>query len=589
MCSICGGNLKKEQVEKASRLMAHRGRDSSGIYADSQITLAHNRLAIIDLSKSGNQPMKYGNLVIILNGEIYNYRELKEELKALGEEFVGSSDTEVLLHALAHYGLETTLEKLNGMFAFALYDECAKKLILARDHFGKKPLYYYYNSSTFLFASEIKAILAMLETTPPPCMQALDEYLHYLAPCGENSAFEGIKKIPAGCYGIYDFESGDFQRHRYYTLIGHIAHNPEESQEKARNRVLELLEESLKYRLISDVKVASFLSGGLDSSLLSALYARLSGAKIETFSIGYDEFSEYSELPFAREVSEHIRSHHHEIVASETQFLEAFEAVCAISDEPINDPALIPTFLLSQEVAQAGFKVVLSGEGSDELFFGYRDYYRYLDFLRSSTVISDKEARYKQRQKCGDSPYFRVINETWQEENPWNVTIPASEYFPNLFRESGLSEGGLWCSYADFSHWIPEVLMNKMDRMSMAHSLESRAPFLDVRLVEYVLGLSENARIGREPKGLLKEIARDFIPASIIKRNKKGFSSPMFEWYFAHYKERILGDYLRFNKECGWFRNDFLHFLYNEGRIGRLKSQNWAMIMLSRWFLKYFG
>ncbi|MGD9595234.1 asparagine synthase (glutamine-hydrolyzing) [Wolinella succinogenes] len=604
MCSICGGTILPSLIQKASDTMRHRGPDARGFWGDGKVSLAHNRLSILDLSEAGNQPFGDERYRLIFNGEIYNFQELSSEY---GLRLQSSSDTEVLWRLLILEG-EKILPRLNGMFSFLFYDGHKGEILMARDRFGKKPLFYFHEGKELGVASEIKALRAILGEKGALDQGALLDYLSYLAPCGEKSFFPTIHKLPAGCLARFSLSEGRLEKSSFYSLPSAPGRENIEEKEALR-RIEELLVESVRYRLLSDVPVASFLSGGIDSSLISALYARLSLRSIETFSIGYDEYKHYDELPYAREVASHIGSIHHEKIATRKDFLEALEEVLPILDEPLGDPAIIPTYLLSKEVAKSGFKVVLSGEGSDEIFFGYDGYFDALKLLwlenslglKEKAILLDyhrksehggKEWERLRRLLMDEKPYFRGINESWtpgqrarlfKQEPAWRDPILET------FQDFSSKEGASWYSYIDLKHWMAEVLMSKMDRMSMAHSLESRAPFLDYQLVDFVLSLSSSLRTGETTKNLLKKIALAYLPDSIVNRRKKGFSSPMFEWYFEAYQGRILEDYRRVNRELGWFEDSYLKFLYEKGRMGEYKSQNWGMILFSRWFLIHCG
>jgi asparagine synthase (glutamine-hydrolysing) len=351
------------------------------------------------------------------------------------------------------------------------------------------------------------------------------------------------------------------------------------------------------------------LSGGLDSTLISALYSSVSNKKIDTFSIGYDEFKEYDELEYARLASSSIGSNHHEFIVSKTDFIDAFEEILEGLDEPINDSAIIPTFMLSREVHKNGYKVVLSGEGSDEIFFGYDAYFDYLKMQTINNELSqgskDFLAVYHQqnpnlsrnweflrRVYKTDLPIFRATGEcfnSFQKSKLLNFNCEGTdEQIKKIYSLVASRDIPFWMSYIDIKHWIGEVLMTKMDRMSMAHSLESRAPFLDYRLVEFVMSLPSELRVGSETKTLLKKVAVKYIPKKIAYRQKKGFSSPHFEWYYETYGDKILDDFRLVNKQLGWFDDEFLTFLYKQGKIGKFKQHTWGLIVFCRWFMKRF-
>lgn len=603
MCSICGGNISKELVKKASSAMTHRGPDASGMFADEVVSLAHNRLSILDLSDNANQPFVYKNFVIVYNGEIYNFKELiiKYEIPMQTR-----SDTEVVAYLYAKLGKKAFYE-FNGMFAICIYDIENKKLFLIRDRFGKKPLYYFFDGKTFIFASEIKAILKALEHTPNINKQAFTDYLSFLTPGRNQTFYENIYKMEPGQSAVFDLKSKKLEISRYYELAEHIG-QMDITRDEALANIEKLLLQSVRYRLVSDVPVASFLSGGLDSTLISAMYKTVNSGKIDTFSIGYDDFKQYDELEYARIASAFIGSNHHELIASRDSFVDAFEEILDTLDEPINDSAIIPTFMLSKIVHQNGYKVILSGEGSDEIFFGYDSYFDHLGLHKINNELSSvskqfmstyhaqyyndsKAWEYLRRVYDGDQPIFRMFGECFsdRQKQMLSKTLPKVDiYAKELYEKFCCDEYSKWMSYIDIKHWIGEVLMTKMDRMSMSHSLESRAPFLDYKLVEFVMSLPSELRVGSTTKNLLKEIAIGYIPKEIVYRQKKGFSSPHFEWYYETYGSKILDDFRLVNKQLGWFEDEFLTFLYKQGKIGKFKQHTWGLIVFCRWFMKRF-
>ncbi len=606
MCGILGayGGFGADRFENALNKLSHRGPDFSGSYFDGSLSLGHARLSIIDLLPEANQPFLDGNFAIVFNGEIYNYRELSKKYSL---ELHTASDTEVLLKLYEKIGVEC-LSELNGMFAFCVYDKKSQTLTLARDRFGKKPLYYFFDGSTFVFASEIKAILELLDKTPNISRYAFEEYLSYLSPMKGNTFYEGIHKLEPGCAAVFDMETTKLDVSRYYELSLHT--QPLAISEKeALSKIEELIFDSLRLRLVSDVPVASFLSGGVDSTLISALYSSVNQKKIDTFSIGYDEYKDYDELHYARMASNSMGSNHHEFTVNKKEFLDAFEEIVPFLDEPFNDPAIIPTFMLSREVNKSGYKVILSGEGSDEIFMGYDAYFDYLkldkinhelssgskDFMGSYHAQNQNLSRnYESLRRIyeRDLPIFRLIGESFNplqkskllSTNPQNIDTDIKAMYETV-KDQGAA---YWMSYIDIRHWIGEVLMSKMDRMSMAHSLESRAPFLDYRLVEFAMSLPPDIRVGNTTKALLKKIAEKHIPKEIVYRQKKGFSSPYFEWYYEVYGDKILEEFMLVNKELGWFNDEFLRFLFEQGKMGKFKQHTWGLILFCRWFINRF-
>lgn len=576
MCGILGiiGAYDPVQAQKALALQHHRGPDHTGIYSDTHCFLGHNRLAIIDLHEEANQPMRSGSHAMVYNGEIYNYAELKKGLEH-AVRFKTRSDTEVLLESFLTRGT-ACFESFNGMFALGIYDATSNTLTLARDRFGKKPLYYAEIDGAFCFASEIKALLALMLSTPQPDKQAFLEYLSVLSAVTPKTMYEGIYKLPAGSV-LTRTREGAIQIDSYYDPSAAFGRHTKIGEQAAIEQVELLLQQSIEARLVADVDVASFLSGGLDSSLISALYARMSDQKIHTFSIGYDTYRQFDETEYARVAAAHIGSEHHEFIVGRDAFAEAYEQVVYHMDEPITDSACIPTYLLSQKVHESGIKTILSGEGSDEVFVGYK---RALESLQSPDSL------------------YRTVGENYGLPEMRNL---LSDTFGNPLEQAHVSTDALhaallpktthpldWANYADLKLWLGEMLMMKMDKMSMAFSLESRAPFLDYRLVDFVLGLSPQIRIGRSPKHLLKQFAGKYLPDAIVSRRKKGFSSPFLFWHFESFGDSVQENLLTVNRELGWFKDEILYDLVLQGKKGLNVQLLWAIILFSHWYRTHY-
>jgi len=614
MCGILGivGNYDEKTVLKALRLLSHRGPDNLGYYKDGNTFLGHTRLSILDLSSKGNQPMsdREGSIWIVFNGEIYNFKEIRSDLERYYK-FKSNTDTEVLIYAYKHYGLDF-FKKINGMFAFAIWDREKNIFLLARDRFGKKPLYYTFQNGNFIFSSEIKAILPLLDRRPQINRTAFLQYLSFLASLPPNTMFEGINKLQAGHYLIFDGKTIKIEE--YYDILDNVQPYKIKNLNEALEEIESILIDSVRHRLVADVEVGSFLSGGIDSSLVSAIYSLQKRSPIHTFSIGYNEYKQYDELSYADRAARHIGSIHYVKSLSKEDFIDVIDDVVYHLDEPVNDPACIPTYLLSQLVMKNNIKVILTGEGSDEDFLGYDFYFEMLKYCNLQSQLNEKEfllayfldnfnlsKRWEYfKRSLDDLPVYRTIGENFTDRQ--KKLLLAEDAFKDLrddmsyefldahwsnFKESGLKEPSYWLSYIDFKIWIPEVLMMKVDKMTMAHSIESRAPFLDHRLVELALSIDCKLREGGQTKALLKPVAERFIPNEIVHRQKKGFSSPYLEWYYEHYGDKILKEWFDMNKELGWFSDEFLEFLYNEGSRGMFKQHVWSLIVFSKWFRIY--
>lgn len=581
MCGIIGTNFQTKNFSKAVDLLKHRGPDNQDFIEYKGNQFGHTRLSIIDLNEEANQPMVFDDLIITFNGEIYNYQEL---IKNENLQCVTKSDTEVLIRLYQKYEKDF-LDKLNGMFSFCIYDKRKESFFCARDRFGKKPFYYYYKNDTFIYSSEIKSILKLLDSQPEMNVTSLHEYLSFMTPIKDNTFYKNIQKLPAGNF-IW-FDSKKFEMIQYYD-IDNISTTQEDENTILQN-IEALLIESVKNRLVSDVEVATLLSGGIDSSLISALYSKYSTNTINTFCIGYDEYEQYSELPYARIVSEHINSNHHELIIGKNDFLETIDKVLEHTDEPFADSAAIPTYLLSEFIKKNGIKVSLSGEGSDESFLGYDNYFKMLDYYDQKGELIPfnltKEWEYNKRAYIGE-PIYQTCGEAFTERQKEKLLLDyQSSNYINAYSAYSNSPTQ-WLTYIDFKIWIAEVLMTKIDRMSMAHSLELRAPFLDHKLVEYMLSVDANIKQGSTNKYLLKQIAEKYLPIEIVHRRKKGFSFPFLEWLHEEYKEEILNTILKVNKKTRLFNEDFVKFIYNESKENRFKQHLWNLYIFARWFNK---
>jgi len=561
VCAIVGSNFKIVDP----KVLLHRGPDNYDIKNYKNVSLGHARLAIIDLDNEANQPMEFDDIVIVFNGEIYNYKELKKEhhLKT-----VTKSDTEVLIRLYQKYEFNF-LNYLNGMFSFCIYDKKKDRFFCVRDRFGKKPFYYYFKNNKFIFASEIKAILNILKTTPQMNYQAFYEYLSFMTPINDNTFYQDIHKLKAGSYIVFDQK---FEIKKYYDIDNIPTVYRDENT--ILSDIESILISSLKDRLVADVKIATLLSGGLDSSFISSLYAKYSDTKIDTFSIGYDEHLKYCELKYAKMVAKHIDSNHHEMVITKKDFIDTIEKMLYFTDEPFGDSASIPTFLLSKEINKSGIKAALSGEGSDESFLGYDNYF---DVLRhySFKKLNPKSHIYQSAGKTFTEKQKTLLLKNYKEQNL--LKGYNTDYSPTK-----------WVSYIDFKIWIAEVLMTKIDRMSMANSIELRSPFLDYRLVEYMLSVDEDIKKGNTNKYLLKKIAIKYLPKEIVYRKKKGFSSPFIEWLYSEYDKKILEILDEVNKEIDIFNMDFIKFLYNKAKEKRYKQHIWQLFLFAKWFKKLY-
>jgi asparagine synthase (glutamine-hydrolysing) len=570
MCGITG-ELKFEKsarvdpvsIRRMCTAMVHRGPDDDGIYAQGCVGLGVRRLSIIDI-QTGHQPIsnEEGTVWIVFNGEIYNHAALREQLIALGHSFRTNSDTEAIVHLYEEYGHDC-VQHLQGMFAFAIWDERERRLFVARDRLGIKPLYYRLSAESFLFGSEIKVVLAHPEVRPAFHREALPEYLAFGYLSGSETFYDGIRKLMPG-HWLEINERGELRTEQYWDLsIAAEESVREESYYACTYR--ELIEKAVSSHLMSDVPVGVFLSGGLDSSAVAALMTHIRRAPVETFSVGYSEHS-YSELPYARVVAQHLNSVHHEVLVSQQEFFDALPKLIWHEDEPIAWPSSVALYFVAR-LARERVRVVLTGEGSDETLAGYgryaftlknagldRSYRRVVPgFLRRQVRNSIEDSSWigaRLRRKLSHS-FLAKDGESW-----------ASFYFDNFFsafsdqQQTGLlhdevaqqfergasyrhvldyweaSSGEMLqrLLYTDIKTYLVELLM-KQDNMSMAASVESRVPFLDHKLVEFAVRIPQRFQItGLAGKKILKTAMQDLLPHSIVHRQKLGFPTPWSAW-----------------------------------------------------------
>ncbi|WP_310441030.1 asparagine synthase (glutamine-hydrolyzing) [Sulfurimonas sp.] len=599
MCAVFGilGEYDEQKAKKALSLLAHRGPDFCAVVQRKNLFFAHQRLSIIDTSSASNQPLSHEKILLSFNGEIYNFKELREELKG-GFDFKTQSEGEVIIAAYVKWGVDF-VKHLRGMFAIALLDD--ETLYLFRDRLGKKPLFYMHDKS-FIFASEIKALIPFLQKIEMD-EDALLGYLSFLAPAPPFTFFKNIKKLSAGEYLV--FKNSNVEIKRYFDLLD-VKPNIITNRDEAVFMLEKLLEESIKIRLNADVPMASLLSGGIDSATINA-YALKGGVNLQTYTLGYKEFSKYDERQNARESAELLGVKNKQIEISQNEFLEALEKTLDTLDEPLNDPAAVPLYLLFEEIKKDGIKVVLSGEGSDELFLGYRQYFEFLD-IQNLTKLKNKNwlsnyfhsnfsqnrewERYKR--VFDNTLLFRTSGENFTDlqKNALmrrNVRDNESLKYINSYRErfeaSAHTDESIWYSYIDLNLFQAEHFLTKLDRVSMAHSIESRTPFLDHKLASAVFGIDPKLRYeDGVTKSLLKSIAKPHLNEKILSRKKKGFSNPYMEYLVNSKKIELIKEV---NKQTGMFKKEALDEQIQKASSGGFKQHIWGLYVLSVWIKKY--
>ena len=579
MCGIAGiiitdrSSAEEQWIRRMTNRIAHRGPDADGFYVSGEAALGHRRLSIIDLA-TGGQPMtnEDGNLWITYNGEVFNHADLRPELERAGHQYKSRSDTETVLHAYEQYG-DQCVCRFRGMFAFAIWDQSGKRLFCARDRLGIKPFYYFWNGRLFAFASEIKALLEHPDISAQANEKLLPEYLAFGYNSGEETLFAGIRKLMPGHTLTLDCGSKPSLEIRPYW----DSPCPREFESRTDKEWIaecrERLEDAVRTRLMSDVPLGMFLSGGVDSSAIAALMKRLTTGRVKTFAVGYSE-ADFSELSYARAVAERIGTEHHEVLVTMDDFFNALPKLVWHEDEPISWPSSVSLFFVARLAAEQ-VKVVLTGEGSDELFGGYARYRFYqlnqqwMNAYRGvpkgirtgiRNILSTQPGLSASlRRKLGHTVLGRAANIESLYLDNFYCAFGADEqkqlltvhfdndpyafflkYWELVKRSPTLSR----LLYADQKTYLVELLM-KQDQMSMACSIESRVPFLDHHFVEFAASVPPHMKLrGGVGKYILKKAVEDLLPESIIYRKKVGFPTPIGTWLLQD-RARVLVDYLR--------------------------------------------
>ena len=637
MCAIAGifnyGSSPSDDRAIAARMrdmMAHRGPDDHGLYQspDRCVVLVHRRLSVVDLSPAGHQPMSNEDetIWITFNGEIYNHQEQRGPLAAKGHVFQSRSDTEVIVHAYEESGLEC-VSLLDGMFAFAIWDSRKRELVVARDRLGKKPVYYTISGGRFLFASEIKALLQHPDIARDIDPVALDCYLTFTNTPAPLTMFKNIFKLPAA-HVLRCQSNGTVRIERYWSPTDGATWPAANGPGRAE-RVRELLERSVAKRLMSDVPVGAFLSGGVDSSTNVALMSRLTSTRLRTFSIGFEGFGEaenFHDLPYARRVAREFGCQHEETTITADDCLRAVPQIVSQQDEPIGDPACVPMHFVAQTAKQCGVTVVLVGEGSDEVFGGYPDMARLLAshdrrWRRLCRLPqAARRALYHGARATGVADGRSEVLRRLADDEPlyWGLDVAFPELEKRRLYRSGQAPNGSWSagsvvcgyyrellqrhptadflqqmSYVELSNRLPELLLTRVDRFSMAHSLEARAPFLDHELVSYALSLPQRAKISDgTTKKVLKDAVADVLPSDVISREKQGFRVPLPSWLagpLSQWAEARL--FSRKSRELDFFDFGYIEQLWHR-HLTRQADQSfdlWCLINLFSWYEYWFA
>ena len=625
MCGITGwANLDshtpppegaRELLHAMCERMVHRGPDSQGSYVTSGVALGMRRLAIIDLV-TGEQPAfnEDKSVAVVLNGEIYNYRELRTDLEKRGHTFRSASDTEVLPHLYEEYG-DDMISELNGMFAFALWDNRRRRLLIARDRFGEKPLYWGVFDNTLLFASEPKVLLAHPAVKPSLNLQALREYLSFDYVPAPLSIYEGINKLPAAHKLVVEDRRVFTEK---YWCLSYKRTEPVPSEDEAAQHLRELMADAVRMRLVSDVPLGVLLSGGVDSSTVAALAVQASPEAVKTFSISFAEAS-FDESAYARGVAKFLGTDHHEERLSANLAANLVSEIGAWMDEPFSDPSLVPTYLLSR-FTRKHVTVALGGDGGDELFAGYpmytglrwAEFYKRVPSLLRTGVVEPliKLLPVKTKNLSYDYKALRFVTgakyDPVARHHVWFGSFTPEEQTELLTAEAlAATNGDIYAQARQFADecdsddlvtrmqsvdtrlYLAEDILTKVDRASMAVSLEVRAPFLDLRVAEFVASLPGNYKLrGQKTKYILKKAVKELLPPFVTKRPKKGFGVPVAEWLKVKLRP-VARDLLSPERvrRAGVFNPNYIARLQDEHERGVANHRKllWTLLMFELW------
>lgn len=615
MCGIVGvfhfdnnRPVEKNKLKFMIDIIQHRGPDGEGLYVDKNIGLGHRRLSIIDL-ETGDQPMFSDDKhkVLVFNGEIYNYVELKEELLKLGFSFRTNSDTEVIIKAYEAWGYNCQ-NKFNGMWAFALWDNKKKQLFISRDRIGEKPLHYALYDNSFLFGSEIKSFFTY-GIPKEPQMDLLEIYIVLKSIPAPHTFFKNVKKLMPGHYLLIN-ESG-FKEYKYWDLPEVDENNLIKDKKLIYEKFSSLFRDAIKIRMRSDVPYGAFLSGGLDSSSIVALMSEISPFPVKTFTIGYYE-KEFDEADLANLVAQKFHTEHTIGTVVEENFEDILNRVAFHCDEPFGDPSAIPTGYVSK-FASERVKMVLTGDGGDEVLSGYSSYqgikfaqiYRKLPVLLQKSIpgglniitrFSSGKSRYKlnrfQHLLSTSSKKFnnRLLDKRAKPNvqtiklliNPDVKVLPVEEYIVDFMRNCPFNDDFYKQMYLNFKFDLPNYYLVKVDRMSMAYSLETRLPFLDHHLIEFMVGVDKSVKMQNwERKSILKNAIGKKLPKQLLEAPKKGFDVPVREWFKTPELQKKLYD---FGKRSSYINNNSFTKIINDNTIGKIDHGNllWSFMVLEK-------
>jgi len=625
MCGITGFNWQDVSLlNKTLKSIEHRGPDDFGKFQDKNISLGHRRLAIIDLSTSGKQPMSNedATIWIVFNGEIYNYKELRQELEQKNHKFKSNTDTEVIIHLYEQEGYGC-LHKLNGMFAFCIYDSVKKIIFLARDRVGIKPLYYWLNKNRFMFCSEIKGILQNQDIKPEVNLDSVSSFLTFRANTNEESCFKNIYKLMPGNYLIYDLKQSRVVKIKQYWDVHYSEEN--KSINYYQYQLKNLLLDSVKKRLMSDVPFGAYLSGGVDSGAVVSIMSKFCSKHVETFSVGFE--NEYDEINEAKFLANNLNTNHHELIIRRDS-IKHLPKIIHHLDEPMSDPTSIPIYLLS-EYTKKYCTVILTGEGADEVFAGYPQYkfmkmHKY--FVNQTPIFARKRLSdavhllpqnvlnkgFTYASELGEQGLKRfsnflntndyskqylnqvaIFNE--QEKKELLMKYNSNQYhaynlkYFNAPNRSSLINN---CLHLDFKENMVDDLLMKIDKNTMAFGIEGRVPFLDYRIIQLASKMPVNLKLRgfTKDKFILRQITKGLIPEQTRHRKKKHFFVPINSWFkdeLLQLKEDLLSEH--YLKKQGIFNPDYVKKMNKSFNNSRLfySRQLWSLISFQIWYKLY--
>ena len=641
MCGICGvweygaahGRVERSLIERMRDQMPHRGPDDTGelIFDDGRGGFGFRRLSIIDLSEAGHQPMHgcTDQVWLVFNGEIYNHARLREGLEGRGHTYASRTDSETILHLYEERGLDF-VHDIEGDYAIALWDAGREQLILARDRIGVKPLYFYHQDGRFIFASEIKAILQHPAVTPEVDEESLYHYLTFLTTPAPRTLFRDIRKIPAG-HMLAIRRDGQLQLTQYWDALPPPPeeHAAQRSDDDHKAEILRLLRASITKRMMSDVPFGVFLSGGVDSSANVALMAEQMSRPVQTFTVGFKDQEYLNELGAARRIARDFGTNHHEVIIAEEEMRRFLPDLVFHQDEPIADPVCVPLYYVSELARKSGTIVVQVGEGSDEIFSGYDNYVRHLRIYenfwqhaekvppamrRAASAITRPALEATGRKRAvielirrlgANEPLFwggvvvydetfkpRVLSQQMRQRFSTRSSYEVvSQYLDHIEQERPDSDFLSRMTYLELKLRLPELLLMRVDKITMATSVEARVPFLDHYLVEYAMGLPRALKVeGRSGKHILKRALEEVLPRDLLYSRKRGFGAPIREWF-----RNGLGDLFDAHllnspmRRRDFFDYAFVTRLFDEHRRGARdwSFHLWCLLNLSLWYERW--